>query len=254
MGYSFDQNSYEDICTPVITKSGCEMVQCEFKINSYPEKILVYIPKKLESINVHFHGYQLGIYSQYEASLPSMVSAFKLEENICKNNQAMVFPKSIGKCETYDSFFKDAGPFKKLIGAITSLIPQMNHLPISLSAHSGGGRTLARILDQDISSASLYDGIYSEKEVESISNWYRNTNGSLKLVAVKGETFSPFKFSKKILANLNLENQSSENVEIHGKKYTKIENSNLLFLHRELTSSDSHLLDHYRIVEETWGQ
>lgn len=222
----------------------CHYQECTGKIKSYPEDILMIVPENAQSLRLHFHGHILGVFPEYEKDLISMIKAFDLEERLCQSNEVTVFPKSKGNCTTYDANLKTDADFRKFIQELG--VPEM---PLHVSAHSGGGRTVGRILQTKIkvSSVSLYEGIYSEALTGQILKWQQKEKGELKLASIKGS--SPDKFASLYIRTSKIP-VTVRHEQIAGKDFEVSVGENFIQLRRASTSQD--IKPHYEILSESW--
>lgn len=222
----------------------CHYQECQGRIKSYPEDILMIVPENVQSLRLHFHGHILGVLPEYEKNLVSMIKTFDLEERLCQSNEVTVFPKSIGNCKTYDTNLKTENDFRTFIDELG-----VGHLPLHISAHSGGGRTVTRLLQTQlpISSVSLYEGIYSEETVTQLKKWYQQKSGDLKLASIKGS--SPDKFASLYIETSKIP-VTTRHEEISNRDFEVMMGERLIHLRR--ASSSSSIKSHYEILSETW--
>ena len=228
----------------------CQYTECRGRLPSYPLEILVSIPKEVNALGVHFHGHLLGKYPEYERDLGHMIRSFHINKGLCVSKKMMIFPRSEGNCQTYDSHLKDKQSLMRFFHDIETAT-ERSFSTLSLSAHSGGGRTVSRILKSDfaVSEVTLYDGIYSENDRETIKNWYQTNNGFLRLSSVSGMT--PEKMCKKIVASISPE-ISVIQTKINNVKFEKLEAERFHYLNRK-SDNENLLKAHYKILEETWS-
>lgn len=227
----------------------CQYTECRGRLPSYPLEILVSIPMEVNGLGVHFHGHLLGKYPEYEKDLGEMIQSFHLNKDLCVSKKMIIFPRSEGNCQTYDSQLKDKPSLLRFFHDIEMATDRS--FPIfSLSAHSGGGRTVTRILKSGlaVSEVTLYDGIYSERDRDTLKDWYQTKNGLLRLSSVSGMT--PEKMCKNIGVSIAPE-RSVIQTKINNVNYEKQEAERFQYLNR--TSGNENLLKaHYKILEETW--
>jgi hypothetical protein len=184
-------------------------------------------------------------------------------------------PKSIGACATFDSYFKSSLEFNQFIKdvSLATSIPNASTLPITISGHSGGGRTLARILNgsvhkvdgkanERIDQAFFYDGLYNSWQPDMIANWVKQNSGvKLTMVALApiktNPNLSPFTYSNLVLQKISgVTNLPQTNVAIQTKNYTKTvfnQNSNQVQLLTRPTDTN-HTQAHFDVIKETWAE
>ncbi len=227
----------------------CSYTECRGRIPSYPLEILISVPQEVNGVKIHFHGHILNKFPQYERDLSEMVKSFNLNRSLCVSKNIVVFPRSEGNCKTYDLYLKDNQAILKFFFDIENALG-LHFQNLSLSAHSGGGRTVARFLKSNlsISEVSIYDGIYSENDKDIIQDWFFKTKGSLKLSSVKGMT--PEKMSLAIAKKISPEG-SIRKTKIGEVTFEKQEAEKFQFLNRTSHNEDI-LKSHYKILEETW--
>ncbi len=228
----------------------CQYTECRGRLPSYPLEILISIPKEVTGLGVHFHGHLLGKYPEYERDLGQMIQSFYLNRSLCVSKKMIIFPRSEGNCQTYDSRLKDNQSLLKFFNDIEGAT-ERSFPALSLSAHSGGGRTVSRILNSGlaVSEVTIYDGIYSENDRETIKNWFLTKNGTLRLSSVKGMT--PEKLCKKMVASIAPESSVIQ-TKINNVRYEKYKSEKFQYLNR--TSDNENLLRaHYKNLEETWS-
>ena len=129
------------------TQSECQYQQCTGKVAGYSKNVMILVPKTTSTLRVHFHGHKLYHFPEYDKSLPGMIKAFGIAGAICKNQETVVFPESSGKCTDFDRELASNDQIKKFLAGLHTATG--NHLkihPLHLSAHSGGGRTVGRML------------------------------------------------------------------------------------------------------------
>ena len=231
-------------CRPVNLKN-CSYQECLMKLKSYPQEVLVLVPESSESVRIHFHGFILGLYPEYETTLPGMIQAFNLESRICQSKEVVIVPRSLGKCETFEETFTSSESVRSLLSELN-----LTGLPLHLSAHSGGGKTLARLLrtDLQVNRISLFDALYGQTEKNNVARWYRQVQGKMRLVSVK-ET-SPNRWMNELIRDLGARVQTSEQSQ-RGISYEVQLGSRLIHLSRPAGPEGS-LRAHYQVLRETW--
>lgn len=228
----------------------CVYYACQGRVASFSQDLLILVPAVVDSWRVHFHGHKLGVFPEYESSLSSMVSAFQLPLPICRAREAVVFPASAGKCDDYDQQLKSKAQLETFLNEVRQA---MRISPASaafhVSAHSGGGRTVGRILDAGISvdKLSVFDGIYSGSLKGKIKSWYELRRGNLQLSSVKGQ--GPDGHSLALLKEVQGPIKS-QRIKLSGTMY-ELEASKRLWILRRGPGKDA-LKSHYDVVSETW--
>jgi hypothetical protein len=161
----------EFVCQKKISESS-DYLHCINKISNYPNPVHFYYPKKsieITHVNIHFHGHNIEGFDHLKNFGEMLVQS--------ELNSILVVPESIGKCETYDGFFKskvNGINFLKDVIALNNI--QLSTL--SFSGHSGAYRVLRTLfayedLEKNIGlkliGVGLFDATYSE--VDSIVNF-----------------------------------------------------------------------------------
>lgn len=208
-----------------INHNGCEYYKCSGKLADYPQEINVLLPKDKmrarENYQYHFHGHRFG--NQYDLTPEHLIKNMQLDQNLCTDNaKTIIVPFSYGKCEDFDKYFKSIEDFKRVHNDLLAK-SKTEQMPIlTLSAHSGGGRALSKIIqssDIPIQNVKLYDAIYSSWQPQAIKDWYNKTDEaqlSMINVAPKGTTAqnyqstqgaSPYNYSKKLFNDLSVDPQ-----------------------------------------------
>jgi hypothetical protein len=243
---SLEANDFE--CNN-LKSDNCSYTECRGRVPSYPLEMLISVPTEVNGVKIHFHGHILKKFPEYERDLSEMVKSFNLNTSLCVSKNIVVFPKSEGNCKTYDLNLQGHESIEKLFTDIKDAVG-FNFQNLSLSAHSGGGRTLARFLQSNltVSEVTIFDGIYSRNEKDIIQNWFLKTKGHLRLSSVRGMT--PEKMSAEI-ANTISPSRRMTKIRIEEVTYEKHEAERFQFLNR--TSHHEDLLkSHYKILKETW--
>ena len=232
-----------------VKSDNCSYTECRGRVASYPLEMLISVPAEIKGVRIHFHGHVLNKFPQYERDLSEMVKSFNLNKSLCVSRNIVVFPKSEGNCKTYDLHLKENQFILNFFSDLENVLG-FNVLNLSLSAHSGGGRTVARFLKSSlsISEVSIYDGIYSENDKVILQNWFLTSKGSLKLSSVRGMT--PEKMSSAIARKISPES-SIRKTKIGDVTFEKLEAERFQFLNRTSQNEDL-LTSHYKILEETW--
>lgn len=208
-----------------------EAVTCVLDSGSfdYPNKsIFVFNKDSLASdILFHLHGYAFGKFTNgedFDSTPKNLVESFKFSTAIKDSlNTVLVIPFTTGKCKDYDSYLASKNNFENYMIQITEKLNPSATL--HLSAHSGGGRTLAKTINRMslvIKSVSLFDANYSSSRRGQYSSWTKINNKILNLIAVapKAATLdfssitgsTPFNETKIIYSNFSGEQTYSGKV------------------------------------------
>lgn len=233
------------------TAGNCSYSECTGTLANYPKPVLVAIPKEASQFRLHFHGHKLGVYPEYEKNLTSMVKSFGLNSELCQNEQITVFPESDGKCSTYDQVLKDKASFETFFKDLHSATGQnLKSLPFHLSAHSGGGRTVARLLNAGfpVNQVTIFDGTYSEEQKKSLKDWYLKGEGKLILSTVKG--MSPETYAGQLKKELGLSMKSSKST-IKGTDFD-VHQSDRLIHYSRAAGPEGSTKAHYDVLTQTW--
>jgi hypothetical protein len=231
----------------------CPYTDCLGFVPGYPKPVLITIPVMASSFRLHFHGHKLGVYPKYEKNLPSMVEAFGLNGSLCASQQITIFPESDGKCDTYDKNLKDRETFQSFLKSLHSVTgDNLKTLPMHVSAHSGGGRAVMRLLNAGFSveQVTIFDGTYAPDQKKSLVDWYRKGEGKLIFATVKG--MSPDAYAESIKKDLGLTMKSSQST-IKGTNFDIHESPRLIHYSRpKAPGQDGSLKAHYDVLTETW--
>ena len=175
---------------------------------SYPNNttLIFHQNTQVQEFLVHLHGHSFGPLSSgedFDSSPEKIIKSFGFVSAILNHPKlAIVIPFTTGKCKDYDQYFARENNFEKYIDEVRMALG--NPSKLHLSAHSGGGRTLAKTINKMksvISSVSLFDAIYSSARTAQYQSWIKLNNKILNLIAIKGNT--PYKESVKIDNSLN---------------------------------------------------
>lgn len=233
------------------TSENCSYSECTGTVPNYPKPILIAIPKDASQFRLHFHGHKLGVYPEYEKNLTSMVKSFGLNSELCENEQITVFPESDGKCATYDQVLKDKASFETFFSDIhTATGNNLKSLPFHLSAHSGGGRAVSRLLNAGfpVDQVTVFDGTYSEDQKKSLKDWYLKGEGKLILSTVKG--MSPETYAGQLKKELGLTMKSSKST-IKGTDFD-LHQSDRLIHYSRAAGPEGSTKAHYDVLTQTW--
>lgn len=229
----------------------CIYKECTGTLPSYPKPVLVVIPLMAESMRLHFHGHKLGTYPQYEKNMSSMVKAFGIAGELCKSSEVAIFPESDGKCSTYDTKLVTKANFELLFSELHNVTGgHLKSLPFNVSAHSGGGRTVSRLLDAgfNVENVTIFDGTYSEANKNSLKKWFQKGDGKLTLATVKG--MSPDSYANAIKKELGLKMTQSKST-IQGTSFDVSKSDRLIHYSRSAGAVGS-LKAHYDVLTQTW--
>ncbi|MBL7665851.1 MAG: hypothetical protein JNM93_12015 [Bacteriovoracaceae bacterium] len=233
-----------------ISSEGCDYHECEGQIPQYSQPIRIAIPAATHTLRIHFHGHRLQLLPQYDKNLESMIKSFGLSTRLCKNNETVIFPGSIGNCKNYDQELKEKSQIQSFVKAVNSLFDNaLIDLPLHLSAHSGGGRVLSRFLSEQVApnQVTIYDGIYSEETKKIVENWLTSSGGKFRSVAASGSDLKPFRHAESLRLNLN-QKWTSSSVKIKQGMYQVHSNGQIEFLSTPYVD----LRTHYQVVSDVW--
>jgi hypothetical protein len=231
----------------------CSYHECTGTLPNYPRPVLFSIPSEAAEFRLHFHGHKLGVYPEYEKSLSSMIKSFSLNSELCRSKQITAFPDSLGKCKTYDEVLKDKAGLEVFFNDLNVVSGQhLKTLPFHISAHSGGGRTVARILNAQfpVAQVSIFDGIYSDVQKRSLIDWYQKAEGKLVLASVKG--MSPESYTTQLKKDLGLIIKSSK-VKVKGTDFDLHESDRFIHYSRPAGPEGS-TKAHYDVLTQTWPE
>ncbi len=250
-------------CQTFTEEESCRYRACLVpKSTHYPRPTLILIPLEAPKpipIHLHFHGWaqdQDGsprnpIYDfdwtdrksdPTLGQLRKFWNAYGLHYGTCSSKSEIIaIPLSRGHNEDYDAGFPDSIGFSRyLVTLIESLSALLGSKPeIHLSAHSGGGKILARILDlknEQITRIKLFDATYSSFTSTQMIAWLNaphENHRTLEVYSVTPQT-APFSNAIKIKGNTVTDGPVTE---------TRTQNSSLKI---EFTLDGA--LDHYQVV------
>jgi hypothetical protein len=238
-------------CTPQALND-CSYTQCSGTLAGYSRPVLILLPQNIDTLQLHFRGHKLNVFPEYDQDLPGMVKAFGIQNSICKNKTAVVIPESRGACKDYDLEFTTDKTFQDFVVGIHSATGNnFKNFPLKISAHSGGGRVLGRMLSSsvEVDSVSLFDGIYSDKTRNELKVWYQKNKKPLMISTVTSG--SPYQYSQKLMQDLGV-NALVSSVTIKNTPYQQIKQDKLLFLSREEGQVGA-LKAHYDLLSQTWN-
>lgn len=179
-------------CLPLADSSD-QILHCKILLETYPEAVHFYIPKKLDAekplqLLAHFHGHNLAGYNHFDPRFGDYGS-YLLKAEI---NAVLVIPESQGNCKTYDVFFANKERTAKFFNQVESVIANLTQMKIeklALSGHSGAYRVLNVLMGQanagaeflsKINGLGLFDATYGA--TPQIVTW-------VKAKAALGENF-----------------------------------------------------------------
>ncbi len=250
-------------CQSFAKENTCRYRACLIpKSPLYPRPTLVLTPIETQKpipIHLHFHGWtqnqdgsprnaNYDIDWTDRESDPSLNplrkfwKAYGLQRATCSAQPEIIaIPLSRGHGDDYQAGFTDSTRFARYLD---DLIEKLGPLPdskpeIHLSAHSGGGKTLARILDvknNQITRIKMFDAIYSALTSTKMISWLNaphENHRTMEVYSVTPDTI-PFSNAIKIQGNTVTEGSLTE---------TWNQNTSLKI---ELTLDGT--LDHYQVV------
>jgi hypothetical protein len=231
----------------------CPYSECLGTVPGYSKPVLITIPVMASTFRIHFHGHKLGTYTEYEKDLPSMVKSFGLNESLCAGQQITIFPESDGNCYNYDNELENKVEFTNFFKSLHSVTGgNLKSLPMHVSAHSGGGRAVMRLLKAGIpvEQVTIFDGTYAKDQKDGLAEWYRKGSGKLILATVLDR--SPDKNAEILKTDLGLEIKASPRL-IKGKSYNVYESPRLIHYSRVVNSVQAgDTKAHYDVQTETW--
>lgn len=162
-------------CDPHSETSLKRGVLCTGKIASYSQPVRIYVSphfkkKSDTAINIHLHGHRLNGIDTFQ-TLGKDMSGFgdygaRLVES--GSTDLLVIPESTGACLNYDTEFTNPSKMKDFLSTLEKTTG-LDKPAYRLSAHSGGARSLNKILlagslDGRVKSIGLFDAIYQEQK------------------------------------------------------------------------------------------
>ena len=148
---------------------------CTGKISSYSQAVRIYVSPKFKkkadtAINLHLHGHRLNGIDTFQ-TLGNDTNGFgdygaRLTES--GSTDLLVIPESTGSCLNYDTEFTNPVKMKEFLSTLEKTTGLDKPL-YRLSAHSGGARSLNKILlagsfDGRVKAVGLFDAIYQEQK------------------------------------------------------------------------------------------
>lgn len=180
-----------------------------------------------------------------------MISQFKLNSELCKSSDVTIFPESDGNCSTYDQTLNTKKDFTNFLNELHSATGSyLKGAPLSVSAHSGGGRTITRMLDAGltINQVTIFDGIYSEGQKNSLKNWFIKGGGKLFISTVRG--MSPENYTQLLKEELGIKMAQTRST-LGGTIFDVFSSEHLTHYSRS-TGEVSSLKAHYDVLTQTW--
>lgn len=184
---------------------------------------------QLKSGRIHFHGwtqdqktgapYHLEFDFHWknprqnptESDLRKMIDGYGMAREVDRNpERLMMVPISRGHCDDYVELKKEGRFEEVLLQVLASVgISRDGFRVIQMSAHSGGGDLLSRILTDEVISATVYDGIYGQEAANRIANWIkRDQTSDLKILTlITIPHLKPAQYSSQILSSLKGESK-----------------------------------------------
>ena len=212
-------NATEFSCQKVVEKND-SFLHCLNKIDNYPRPVHFFYPNNLNTdksinLNLHFQGYNIEGYDPINNFGNLLVQS--------SSNTIIVAPESLGKDETFNSFFSS-----RLNGTsfISEVIKKNNFsiATLSLSGHSGAFQVLRTIfsyrdlvtnLELPIIGVGLFDATYSN--IDSVTDYAINHDNFIffdsYIIGEKGST-------SKISIQLKDEYQDRKNFIFHAVNST----------------------------------
>lgn len=273
--YWYEDNikrSYPDAeCEEVKLK--CEALLCSIQTTGFKNKVALLLPNKTmpqPGLRLHFHGHTQNdqgkpLTSKFDKDLLTLVKAFEMQKSAClKHSELVIIPWSNGKSTDFDKTFIKASIVQNWLEAI---LASLNIIPNSLhlSAHSGGGRTIKRILDTlkestfRIDTLSMMDTFYTNDQATSVFKWIRNNpNSELNVFTLaydgtgkspwKIQGPSPFTYFKNAWIKEDLPQLKSQKIILNEKAIFRQSQPGICWLILESSG-----FDHWTLARETWG-
>lgn len=279
--FLFDKVKEYSQCEKII-QDECEYAICLLPKNKYYSNSLSIITplkldlKEIKKIRFHLHGHSFGQLQSgedFDSSPQAIEKGFKLGAITCKAKQPIILPFSKGKCTDFDESLNESKDFDLLVlDLLTKLELNSTKIGIEVSAHSGGGRTVTRILkdikynpisekaSERIQKVWIFDGIYNKERKESYVKWLENSvNVSFNTYAIAPKEAnqnyekyigsSPYNYSKDILSDLTSEKMALPFMKKGAFKVkASTDKSDLSFVYEQSYSS----FQHWYILRDFW--
>jgi hypothetical protein len=238
---------------------GNETILCILpeKALNYPNKVIILFYQNEVSQNVwlHLHGHSLGKLSNgedFDSSPEQLVKSFHLPSLIAnQKNAILIIPFTHGRCHDYDHYLVAPKNFENFIDNIQNVLP--TPLPLHLSAHSGGGRTLAKTINkikQNIQSITLFDANYHMTNAQEYTTWVNRPAKQLNLVTVAPKNVNaeyqkftgatPFNIAKIIFETIELNKQRIIIDKEESFVFSKDGKSKTLFIYQAMQNPNHH--------------
>jgi hypothetical protein len=170
---SLSTNSYAIICHKEI-ESNINFKHCVNNFKNYPRPIHFFIPtnidfEKVVYLNLHFHGFNLEGHDHFNKKYADY-GAYLVSSGL---NGVMIIPESIGKCETYNSFFESQDRTQKFFNELNTSFDEALEKKFIFSGHSGAYKVLNKlfsntkleeVVGSPISGVGLFDATYASVE------------------------------------------------------------------------------------------
>ena len=263
---SVTENGKKVSCKPRVI-DGCGFDECIAPaglFNNYPKPVTILIPKNLsypKSLKVHFHGFSY-FGKKWDKNIESMNSSFKFGVSTCKKkDEIILIPYSENnKNNDFHKYFPNSNKFISFLNEVEIKSIMSNKLPITLSAHSGGGKVIANIVKDDtlvnrIGAIELYDALYSKYWADNIYNWVdKNQNAKLKIASIKNTTTSTWSnyLYKKIESSISspVENRINNETNRMFEYRTKDKDGRKISLSEEKYRQGDH---HWELNRDFWN-
>ena len=256
-------------CGPVLNREGCSFQTCLAPPTaSYPRPTLVLKPAHSAApfpVRVHFHGWTqdegVARNPDYDFSWPDPSNnpdlkktaifwqSYALQKGACSPNPEIVLiPLSRGHNDDHLLWFRTPKAFQSYLEEILPGFGK-NQAPteeLHLSAHSGGGKILASIIDAEdsrVTRIKMLDAIYSKETASKVQTWLLHPHSGirvLELFTVTPETYA-----------------STRSVKIPGKPVGNM-TERVLWTRNEkatlrLEWAPEGMISHYEIVEKRFA-
>ena len=205
--------------------------------------------------------------SPSEVELKKFIEAYAIEKEVETNPYRMVLiPLARGHCDQYLELADDAIFDEVLSSVLHELgMNQDSFMVKAMSAHSGGGSVLSRLMQKSgmspflskVTKVILFDAVYSTKSVDALYSWIMSGSSlaeSKKLLLYSIPHLGPSSYADNLLSRFN----SSETIVIQNinglsmqqkSKSTSIGNSILVIEELKLP----YQLNHWSLVTSMWG-
>lgn len=199
--------------------------ECIGRINSYKNKVHLYIPSQvlkndqISKLSFFFHGFlSTNTFFKNKNNLNGAGDFAAMLEKSNAQKSVLVILESSGQCSDYEVFIQDPKKLLLVKGEIEKLL-QVKFLELKLSGHSGAYRVVNTVIaNEEISKTvqhvGLFDSIYDTKtNLLNIRNWLNaSTENKLKISYVVGGQQSTQAQTEKFLS-LVVKNKTQIEVE-----------------------------------------